>query len=176
MNFGVSRILVPVDFSSHSEAALRYAAALAARVGGALELLHVTEAAMAGAGWASELSAPALSSLRENLEGDAQRQLAVMAEAVAVPVGTTIREGVPAQTIIAFAQSMDAELIVMGTHGHTGLAHTLMGSVTEHVLRHAACPVLTLRDTEALGSTTPALTTGAALLRAALGHLGTSRE
>jgi nucleotide-binding universal stress UspA family protein len=176
MNFGMSRILVPVDFSSHAEAALRYAATLANRLGSSLELLHVVQPVMAGAGWNSEVSAAGRSSGAPDADEDARRRLEGMADGVAVPVTTTIRTGPPAHTIVAFAESSGADLIVMGTRGRGGLAQVFMGSVAERVLRHAPCPVLTVRDPDALGGTTPALTLDAALLRAALGRLGTSRE
>jgi len=59
-----------------------------------------------------------------------------------------VREGTPFYEIVRFAQEQDIDLIVMGTHGHTGLAHMLLGSVTEKVVRRAPCPVLTVRHPE----------------------------
>lgn len=59
-----------------------------------------------------------------------------------------VREGTPFYEIVSFATETDVNLIVMGTHGHTGLAHVLLGSVTEKVVRKAPCPVLTVRHPE----------------------------
>ena len=63
-------------------------------------------------------------------------------------VTAEVREGTPFYEIIQFAKENDIDLIVMGTHGHTGLAHLLMGSVAEKVVRKAPCPVLTVRHPE----------------------------
>jgi hypothetical protein len=89
---------------------------------------------------------------------------------------TTIRVGQPAQTITAYAKAAGIDLLVMGTHGRTGLSHLLMGSVAEHVMRHAPCPVLTLRERgthEAIESISAAEHVG---LGSVLGRHGTSRE
>jgi len=63
-------------------------------------------------------------------------------------VQTAVREGAPFYEIVRFARELDVDLIVMGTHGHRGLAHVLLGSVTEKVVRKAPCPVLTVRHPE----------------------------
>jgi universal stress protein A len=184
MDLAISRILVPVDFSPHSDVAVRYAAALAARLGASLELLHVADDPIAGVGWEAELAAADQWGLQRSRAEDAEARLAALAGGVAVHVATAVRTGPAAQTITAFARAGGAGLIVMGTHGRTSLAHVLMGSVVEHVARYAPCPVLTVSDAAALGATSPAAlgttsaaaVTEAALLRAALGRFGTSRE
>jgi hypothetical protein len=89
---------------------------------------------------------------------------------------TTIRIGQPAHTIAAYVKAAGIDLIVMGTHGRSGLSHLLMGSVAEHVMRHALCPVLTLREREtdeAIESVPAAEHVG---LGWVLGRHGTSRE
>src|SRR5437773_346848 len=75
MNFAVSRILVPLDFSPHLELALRYATALAGRLGALIEIIHVVEEPVATTSWGSEISIPDLPGLRDNLIADAERQL-----------------------------------------------------------------------------------------------------
>jgi universal stress protein A len=65
-----------------------------------------------------------------------------------IPAETCVRTGRPATEIVAAAREMDADLIIISTHGHTGLKHVLMGSTAENVVRHAPCPVLTVREKE----------------------------
>ena len=179
MNFALSRILVPVDFSPYSEFALRYATALASRLGASVELLHVVEDPIATGAWGSEISIPDVSELRKNLIAEAERRLeryCAVAEGPRVPVVTTVRMGQPAHTITEYAQAGGADLIVMGTHGRSGLAHLVMGSVAERVVRHALCPVLTLHEGTIRDKKQSTLTAEPAALGSALGHLGISRE
>jgi universal stress protein A len=149
MTLTISRILVPIDFSAQSERALHYATALASRLGASLELLHVVEDPIAAGAWGSETVIPNLSELRDELIADAERRLQQYREPDEQPrVGLRIavRMGRTAQTITEYANAAEIDLIVMGTHGRTGVAHLVMGSVAERVLRHASCPVLTVRD------------------------------
>jgi nucleotide-binding universal stress UspA family protein len=149
MNLTISRILVPVDFSAYSERALEYAIGLASRFGASLHLLHVVEDPIATGVWGGETVLPDLTELREELVKGAERQLVTYREAAAragVSVSSTALVGLPAITIVDHAVSLGVDLIVMGTHGRTGMAHLVMGSVAERVLRHAPCPVLTVRE------------------------------
>lgn len=149
MRLTISCILVPMDFSGHSEFALRYATALASRVGASVELLHVVEDPIASVVWGSETVLPDVTELRTELVADAERRLLELRDTVEgqrVPVRTTVRIGPAAHTILEYAQAAGIDLIVMGTHGRTGVAHLFMGSVAERVLRHSHCPVLTVRD------------------------------
>ncbi len=148
MHLTISRILVPVDFSAHSEFVLRYATALASRVDASLHLLHVVEDPIATGAWGGETVIPNLTELRQELLDDAERRLVSFreeAERAQVPVVTTARMGLTSHTIVEYAKTLNIDLIVMGTHGRTGVAHLFMGSVAERVLRHASCPVLTVR-------------------------------
>ncbi|MBI3048109.1 MAG: universal stress protein [Acidobacteria bacterium] len=148
MDLTISRILVPVDFSAHSELALGYATALASRFDASLHLLHVVEDPVATGAWGSEGVLPDLTELRKELVADAERRLKAYrsdAERTRVPVVTTAEMGLTSHTVVEYARALDIDLIVMGTHGRTGVAHLFMGSVAERVLRHAPCPVLTVR-------------------------------
>ena len=179
MNFAASRILVPVDFSPHSELALRYATALASRLGASLEILHVVEDPIAPRAWGSEIPIPDLSELQTNLIAEAERQLEqyrVITKGSDVRTVTTVRMGQLAHTITTYAKAGTIDLIVMGTHGRSGLAHLLIGSVVERVVRQAACPVLTLRETTMRDKAALTFTAESAALRSALGHFGTSQE
>ena len=170
MNLAIARVLVPVDFSRHSEVALGYATALASRVGASVDLLHVVVDPVAAGAWSVEFSTQNLSDLRRNLIEDAERRIARLCASAHEPtlrLSTLVRMGQPADAITEYAKAFGINLIVMGSHGRSGLARLFMGSVAERVLRHAPCPVLTLPD---------ALSPEPAGLRAALGHLGASRE
>jgi nucleotide-binding universal stress UspA family protein len=143
--------VVPYDFSDHARAALDEAADLCRRLGGDLHLVHVVQSPLymysfAYAGEAAavtppidmtEISEAALKSLRE-----------VIAE-LDVPgkVEPHVFEGASiAETLRESAVNLGADLIVMGTHGRTGLAHAFLGSVAERTLRSAPCPVLTVQS------------------------------
>ena len=141
------RILCPVDFSDCSGEALRAAADLAKQSGGALTLLHVYSAAsFADAG-------PAFTEALDQLKASAERALAGWRRDAelrgAQKVDTYAILGVPWEEIVALARSRESDLIVVGTHGRTGLKHALVGSVAEKVVRHAPCSVLVVRAARA---------------------------
>ena len=151
-----TRILVPMDFSAPSDAALEYARTVAARFGASLHLLHVAEdpyRALYSAeayvpdveGLREELIAAAIGRLKDRLRSSDVRELEPTTEAL---IGT------PAWSIVEYAGAHDIDLIVMGTHGRGGMSHLLMGSVAERVVRTAPCPVLTVRQA---GKTVPAV-------------------
>jgi nucleotide-binding universal stress UspA family protein len=150
MTESITRILVPVDFSAHSDRAMRYAATLAGRVGASVELLHVVEDLTYGA--FSEVYVPNVPALMEEAINSAVDRLTPLKAEVfphGADVETVVSMGRPALTIVEHARAGKFDLIVMGTHGRTGLGHLLMGSVAEHVVRTAPCPVLTVRGVEA---------------------------
>lgn len=144
-----TRILVPTDFSSHSAAALDYARGLARRFGAKVHLLHVVEDQLVTGPFGAEFGVPhppgtltvlldeARAALEESLTDEDRLELHVTGEAV---VGTV------AKTIVRYAAENGFDLIVMGTHGRGGISHLVMGSVAEHVVRSAPCPVLTVRE------------------------------
>jgi nucleotide-binding universal stress UspA family protein len=150
MTDSITRILVPVDFSPFSHHALRYAARLAGQVGAAVELLHVVEEFSYGA--FSEVYVPNIPDMMQEVINDASARLASLKE-TAFPHGTDVETmvfvGRPASAIVDRARAGAFDLIVMGTHGRTGLSHMFMGSVAERVVRTAPCAVLTVRGGEA---------------------------
>jgi len=147
-----NRILVPTDFSPPSDAALEYARILAAKFGSSLRILHVIDDPTSSSDFVADGFAPSTENIRNalleqtrtRLDGvmnhDDRTRYHVHADAVL---------GMPAATIVAYATATAASVIVMGTHGRTGLAHLLMGSVAEQVVRTAPCPVLTVRQVTA---------------------------
>jgi nucleotide-binding universal stress UspA family protein len=146
----LQRILVPTDFSKHSEVALTYAVALAEKFGAELHLLHVVQDLALFIPDAVAV-APAIAVPVEEFVAAAREALDRVTKAKdleSLTVHREVREGTPFYEIIRFAKEKDIDLIVMGTHGHTGLTHVLLGSVTEKVVRKAPCPVLTVRHPE----------------------------
>lgn len=144
----LKRILVPIDFSDDSLNALDFAVDFAAPFGAELAILFVVEPVYYAT--PSELYGPTtnLAMLLDEQKRVGVQQLDALAadlEKRGQRVRTILQAGTPYRTIIDVAQRQGADLIVMATHGRTGLTHVLMGSVAERVVREAACPVLTVR-------------------------------
>lgn len=144
--FVLRRILVPIDFSECCRKALEYALPLARQFGAQLTLLHVMPANYFVGSEFGPVDFPVPEAeWREN----SSRELRALAErtiAEAVPTETQVRQGQPAHEIAACAQELGIDLIVLSTHGRTGLRHVLVGSVAENVVRYASCPVLVVRE------------------------------
>lgn len=145
----IRRILVPVDFSEPSQRALDYAAELARPFGAAIEVLHVAEvpafvpSASLPEARASDLSLVTL--VRESADKMLTEFVVAAAARGVVVQASRLELGSPARVITEVAAAGDYDLIVLGTHGRTGLTRALMGSVAERVVRHAPCPVLSVR-------------------------------
>lgn len=137
----IKQVLVPVDFSDCSTGALRYAAAVAAKFGAGLSVLHVVEPLHAD--WRMDTLAFQRRSHTEAL----QRLRELVADKLpGVPrVHAKLHGGHPVRTIVDFARRSKADLIIMGSHGRGGMKRALVGSVAERVVRHASCPVLVVR-------------------------------
>jgi universal stress protein A len=149
MTRSISTILVATDFSAASTGALGYGRLLAMKLGAALRVVHVVDDPLLAAAW-SEAYAFDTSELRERLREGAEAELAKVAATITdVPVTTEIIVGSPARAIIGRSAEPDIDLVVMGTHGRSGVSHLLLGSVAERVVRAAQCPVLTVREGKA---------------------------
>jgi nucleotide-binding universal stress UspA family protein len=143
---GYHRILWPTDFSPLAKAAQPHAVGLAMEANAELVLLHVLPSLAAYS--VPDLSGALSVSLQRKTRTAAQRQLHRLEKQVKgsnVRAHAVLTEGVPFHQIIRAAKRLRCDLIVMATHGRTGLAHAIMGSVAENVLRRAPCPVLTVR-------------------------------
>jgi|DewCreStandDraft_1066081.scaffolds.fasta_scaffold00348_11 universal stress protein A len=144
----IKKVLVPVDFSKDSLRAAEYAKNFAAPFGAQLVLLHVIEPIYYASPADMYAASPNLALLIEEQRKAAQAQLEQLAQKLSgqgAKVQTLLKSGSPAQVIADTAKRIKADLIVMATHGRTGLAHVLLGSVAERVVRLATCPVLTVR-------------------------------
>lgn len=143
----IQHLLVPIDFGKASDQALAIAMQLGKVLQARLTLLHVVQTPLmtgleTGIGIAQYL---------DDLQSQAQQSLARYAQRVktsGLDCETIIELALPYQHIVDYAARQHVDLIVMGTHGHTGLQHMLLGSVAERVVRLAPCPVLVTRGAE----------------------------
>ncbi|HKI31043.1 MAG TPA: universal stress protein [Gemmataceae bacterium] len=144
------RILVPTDFSKHSHNALNYAVAFADKFGAELYLLHVVQDLALFIPEAVSVAPPVAPAVEQMTAAvhEALQRIVRENDLGRFTVHCDVREGTPFYEIIQYAKESDIDLIIMGTHGHTGLVHVLLGSVTEKVVRKSPCPVLTIRDPE----------------------------
>jgi len=144
----IRHILAPTDLSELSKQAVDYAFALAHTFGAKLSLLHVIE--LPTYHLEGHLPSDLAIRLLDDLERQAKLDLAGLlpgAEVAQVAVARHVVVGTPYRKIVEVAASEKVDLIVMTTHGRTGLSHLVMGSVAERVVRTSPCPVLTLRPT-----------------------------
>jgi len=143
----VSELLVPVDFRSTLSAVMSYAASLAARLGAGIHLVHVVDEVLAPE-WAWAPAKPA-AALCGRLQREAEARLAAVAGMLGhrnVRATCEARLGLPATEIMASACETGADLILMATRTSPDNGEMSLGSVTDQVVRHAYCPVLTVRQ------------------------------
>lgn len=143
----IHRILVPTDFGECSTPALRFAVDLAEKFGAELVLLHVVQdlaLAMPDAVMPAPIPGPDLGQLIDAGKGGLANLIERENLARFSP-RTEVRVGSPVAEIVAAAGDLKADLLCVGTHGRTGLAHLLLGSQAERIIREAPCPVLTVK-------------------------------
>ena len=147
MNSLIQKIVVPIDFSDASKHAAQYAAALARRLDASLHLVHVLEPSEMVTGPFEFYGGPPAEFL-DQLYWSKRSQLVAIGAGLDgdVRVTSEVRHGTPAECIRDAAVDYGADLVIMSTHGRSGLSHLLMGSVAEQVIRTARCPVLVIRD------------------------------
>jgi len=140
-------ILVATDFSEPSEVAVRYGRALADAFHASLHVLHVVPDSLA-LPWATMADGLAMADVQRQWEREASARLERLlpeSERSALRTVLVTRAGDPVRQLTAYANEIEADLVVLGTHGRGPVAHVLMGSVAERVVRTAPCPVLTVR-------------------------------
>jgi len=146
----IKTVLVPTDFSEASETALNYGRAMAEAFGASLHLVHVMEDLLAHA-WAAEVYVASAPNLRADIERESRLRLESMlpeTDRERLQARVALLAGNPFIEIIRYAKANGIDLIVMGTHGRGPIAHMLLGSVAERVVRKSPCPVLTVRDAQ----------------------------
>jgi len=146
--FKLQKILVPIDFSNLSKDALPYALFLAGHFGAELLLLHIVEQFPIDSLLGRELTHQTTVPLMKQAEADLERTAENLSKATGVKATVSVRGGTPFSEICDAAKTAGADLIVLTTHGYTGLKHVWLGSTAERVVRHAPCPVLVVRELE----------------------------
>lgn len=141
------KILVPLDFSNYSQETLDFALSLKDHFSASYGLLHVVAAGdvenFSNLGLPpDEVLAGRVEAAREKLE---QQASACRQRLPGVEVSVSVLAGVPYKEICSFADEQNFQMIVIGTHGRTGLSHLLIGSTTERVVQHSSCPVLSIK-------------------------------
>lgn len=145
----IGRILAPTDFSRHADVAVRYACGLAHRLGAELHLLHVLAETILPVGPDPSMVAtmpPEFYTSSEEQTREALRDLIPRTWPQPPSLKIDVRWGDPVVEVVSHAQGNAIDLIVIATHGRTGLSHVLLGSVAERIVRESPCPVLTIRD------------------------------
>ena len=140
------RFLVPIDFSEYANQALEYAISLAGKLEARLTLLHVIQSVPLGG---VDMSVTLPYTYLQDLEAEIMQSMEsylTRVTAAGLEGEIVVVHGVPFHEILETAKIQQADLIVMGTHGRTGLQHMLLGSVAEKVVRLAPCPVLVARQ------------------------------
>ena len=143
----MKRILVPIDFSNHSKNALRYAINFARQFEAELILVYVVEPTVYPADFS--FGQVHVSNIEAELRMHGKQELGKLVEnVIAGQVKSTciVRTGKPYNEIIKTSTEEGVDLIVIATHGHTGVEHILFGSTAEKVIRKAPCPILVLRS------------------------------
>ena len=143
----LKRILVPIDFSECSKKALQYALPLAKEQHAELTLLYVVPPAYSP----GQSTGVDYTQLETSLKVSGETELAKLARnevSREIFVDTLVRVGSPPREIIETARKLPADLIVISTHGRTGLKHVFLGSVAEYVVQRAPCPVFVVREQE----------------------------
>jgi nucleotide-binding universal stress UspA family protein len=144
----IRSILLPTDFSECARHAVPYAAQLARLVGARVVCLHVVEPVVPAVGWTPIAEPLPVADVGEQLEDSAAAELPRFArceEFEGLDVEDVIARGEAASEIVRVAEERGADLIVISSHGRTGLGRILFGSTAESVVRHAPCPVLVVK-------------------------------
>lgn len=143
----IKHVLVPIDFSEHCTKALAHARELAAAHGSMLDLLHVVEEAVFPSFYkmGEEAIYGEVPSLRDRALSALQECVEPKEPGVDEEVEFHVSEGRPGDEIVTFAEERGADLIVISTHGLSGIERILMGSVAQYVVQHASCPVFVVK-------------------------------
>ena len=146
---GIRRIMIPIDYSENSKVALAYGADFAAHFGASLDIVHVwdrptylTDAVMVQ--HPGEAHKPIGELIRENAQRDMTEFLGQLTLPSGLTTSSRLLSGEPASALIAELKKGEHDLVILSTHGRTGLAHLLLGSIAEKLVRLSPVPVLTV--------------------------------
>ena len=143
----IKEVLCPVDFSRHSEHALQYALAFTEAYNAHLEILHVVNLPLLPSYWLDEDVYPVAARVKELSRQPLDELVGRCHDRHARVTGTVV-EGTPFVEIVRAAKANDVDLIVMASHGRSGLKHVLIGGTAEKVVRQSPCPVLIVKHPE----------------------------
>jgi nucleotide-binding universal stress UspA family protein len=139
------KILCPVDFSEFTDEIIDYAVDITKKFNAKLHMIHVIPNLNYFTPYESFLTPENLVAIERNIEVEVNRAFDKIVKKVDIPVKKVIKTGVTFVEIIDYVKSESIDLIVMGTHGRSGIEHILIGSVAEKIVRKSPCPVLTIR-------------------------------
>ncbi len=143
----ISKVLVPIDFSDYSKSALKYAAGFVKHFKADLILVYVVEPVIYPPDFSmGQIAIPSVDLDMDKRAIEELNKLARQEIPSEIKVESIVKTGKPFIEIIETASEQDVDLIIIATHGHTGMEHILFGSTAEKVVRKAPCPVLTLRE------------------------------
>ncbi|HLA12330.1 MAG TPA: universal stress protein [Pyrinomonadaceae bacterium] len=151
----IRTILLPTDFSECGNSALVSAASLARKFGASILCVHVIEPIVPTVGYSGMTEPLPIADITEQLEDSAERELPKLAECeecAGLDIEELIVHGDAASEIVRVAKERNVDLIVIASHGRTGIGRILFGSTAEAVVRHAACPVLVVKPTQGSAS------------------------
>lgn len=147
MNSDIKKILVPIDFSDYSRSALKYAVNFCKNCNAEMILIYVVEPVIYPPDFSmGQIAIPSVNSEWDERARQELDKLAKEEIPSTVQVKTVIKTGKPFVEIVETASELDVDLIIIATHGRSGVEHILFGSTAEKVVRKAPCPVLTLRE------------------------------
>ena len=147
----IRSILIPTDFSECGNYALSYATSLARTFGASMICVHVIEPIVPTVGYSGMTEPLPIADITEQLEDSAERELPKIAEreeCAGIEVEEVLVHGEAASEIVRVAKERNVDLIVISSHGRTGLGRILFGSTAEAVVRHASCPVLVVKPSQ----------------------------
>ncbi|MBK7498242.1 MAG: universal stress protein [Ignavibacteriales bacterium] len=147
METTIKKVLVPIDFSDYSKSALKYAVNFAKSFNAEIILVYVVEPVIYPPDFSmGQIAMPSITTEWDDRAKDELQKLAKSEINEIANVKTIIKTGKPFVEIIETAKEENIDLIIIATHGHSGVEHILFGSTAEKVVRKAPCPVLTLRE------------------------------
>lgn len=147
METTIKKVLVPIDFSDYSKSALKYAVNFAKSFNAEIILIYVVEPVIYPPDFSmGQIAMPSITTEWDDRAKDELQKLATSEITEIANVKSIIKTGKPFVEIIETAKEENIDLIIIATHGHSGVEHILFGSTAEKVVRKAPCPVLTLRE------------------------------